>query len=88
MAGLAGSIEKQAGGSMTQIMVTNDNSDESPLRDFGVRNGDILTAEIERRPDGLWQWSVKNWKEGVDLEVMPEECQIVGENVRPIRSHA
>lgn len=73
---------------MTQIMVTNDNSDESPLRDFGVKNGDILTAEIESRPDGLWQWSVKNWKEGVDLEVMPEECQIVGENVRPIRSHA
>lgn len=72
---------------MPLIMITNCNSEESPLSDFGVKNGDIFSAEVEHRPDGEWQWSVRNWHDGVDLEVMPDECQLVGENVRPIRSH-
>ena len=73
---------------MVQVMVTNCDSEESPLSDFGIQNGDIFTAEVEHRDDGKWQWSVRNWQEGVNLEIMPDECQIVGENMRPIRSHA
>ena len=68
-------------------MITNCDSEESPLRDFDIANGDIFSAEIIHMSDGQWCWLVPEWKLGVDLEIMPDEAQIVGENVRPNKGH-
>lgn len=73
---------------MPRVMITNANSEESPLCDFGISVGDIFTVEVQHRDDGKWEWVVKNWREGVSLEIMPDECQLIGENIKPIRSHA
>lgn len=73
---------------MPKVIITNCDSEESPLRDFGILNGEVFDAEVEHMPDGSWNWVVRNWQDDVNLEIMPDECQILGEKVRPIRSHA
>ncbi|MFW5410756.1 hypothetical protein B7L51_019335 [Pectobacterium brasiliense] len=72
---------------MTQIIITNCDSDESPLRDFNIKNGDVFSAQVAHRGDGKWHWLVIDWEPGVDLEIMPDEAKEVGENVSALKPH-
>ncbi|NDJ59404.1 hypothetical protein GWD52_20955 [Enterobacteriaceae bacterium 4M9] len=72
---------------MAKIIITKDDSLESPLREFGVRVGDVFDATINHYPDGSWRWVIAGGYDGVDLEIEPDECAILsGPQERPERA--
>lgn len=59
---------------MLKVMITNCDSDESPLRDFGIADGDVLDVEVRTRPDGSIIWFNQSWGDGIGIEIEQHEC--------------